>query len=60
MITNDGSGYYVAPEITIDDPGTDGEEGATATAKLESTTFELPTTGVGATTSMALGQHQDR
>ena len=35
VITNDGSGYYVAPEITIDDPGTDGEEGATATAKLD-------------------------
>ena len=47
VITNDGSGYYVAPEITIDDPGTDGEEGATATAKLESTTFELPHNGCG-------------
>ena len=47
VITNDGSGYYAAPEITIDDPGTDGEEGATATAKLESTTFELPHNGCG-------------
>ncbi len=48
VITNDGSGYYVAPEITIDDCATGiCGQGATATAKLESTTFELPHNGCG-------------
>ena len=48
LITNNGSGYYVAPVITIDDPGTDGEEGATATARLE------PSSGSGATATAKL------